>query len=208
MCGRFTLRTPAPVLIEHFRIEGQLELFPRMNICPTEDVLVIRNQNGVRKATNIRWGLVPSWADDIKIGARMINARCETVADKPAFSAAIRTRRCLIPADGFYEWKTQGKKKTRFWIRRPDETLFAFAGLWDRWSKQGVPIESCTLLTTPANDLIAPVHDRMPVVLSPSDYATWLDPATSDPAALGYLFEPLPADELTMTESTGPLEKH
>jgi putative SOS response-associated peptidase YedK len=208
MCGRFTLRTPANVLIRHFQLEAHLELFPRMNICPTQDVLVVRNQDGTRTPSNMRWGLVPSWADDMKIGARMINARSETAAEKPAFRTALRNRRCLIPADGFYEWKTEGKKKTRFWFRRHDESPFAFAGLWDCWRKQGMPIESCTLLTTTANELVAPLHERMPVILSPADYETWLNPSTTEPMMLSYLFEPLPADELIMTESTGPLENH
>ncbi len=191
--------------MQNFRMDAGLQLPLRFNICPTQEIPVIRQDNHVRKVSTMRWGLVPSWADDLKISTRMINARSETVAEKPAFRSALRNRRCLIPADGFYEWKTEGKKKTPYWFRRSDDQPFAFAGLWDRWSKHGAPIESCTILTTSANEVVAPLHNRMPVILSPSDYDIWLDPDATDPSRLSYLFEPFPANEMVATPLDMPL---
>jgi putative SOS response-associated peptidase YedK len=191
MCGRFTLRTPAVDIAKYFNLSAQAEWQTalRYNISPSQDVPVIRSTDGHRDLTMMRWGLIPSWAKDPKIGYSMINARSETAAEKPSFRAAMKKRRCLIPADGFYEWQKQGKTKQPFYIRLREQELFAFAGLWERWQD----VESCTILTTSANELLAPLHDRMPVILSPNDYDTWLDPATSD---VSYLLDQYPAEEM------------
>jgi putative SOS response-associated peptidase YedK len=209
MCGRFTLRTPATVLIEHFDIdvrnETQLALFdPRYNIAPTQDVVVVRAdaETGRRAASMMRWGLLPSWAKQITSGPPMINARSETLAEKPAFRTALRSRRCLIPADGFYEWQLTpggGKgKKQPYYIHRPDGNPFAFAGLWETWKSPDsqLVIESCTIVTTSANAALASLHDRMPVILAPNDYGLWLDANVSEPAKLQHMLAPCGNDEL------------
>lgn len=209
MCGRFTLRTPAAVLIEHFdldvRGDRQLPLFePRYNIAPTQDVLVVRADpaDGHRTAAMLRWGLIPSWSESAKGGPPMINARAETLAQKPTFRNAVRRRRCLIPADGFYEWQQapgagRGKKQP-FYIHRPDDGPFAFAGLWDAWTDASarLTIESCTIVTTDANAALRELHERMPVVLATCDYAMWLDPKVEDPIAVQYLLAPCGEEEL------------
>jgi putative SOS response-associated peptidase YedK len=197
MCGRFTLRTPASVLVRQFALGAGLQLPLRYNIAPTQQVPVVRAVEGGRQLAMMKWGLIPSWADDPKIGYSLINARSETAATKPSFRAAMKSRRCLIPADGFFEWKKEGKKKLPIYFRRQDDQPFAFAGLWERWSKAGDPVESCTILTTSANELVQPYHVRMPVILSQRDYTAWLDPQTTDAAKLSYLFEPCRVDELT-----------
>jgi len=150
-----------------------------------------------RRLDLLRWGLIPFWAKDPGIGARMINARAETVAEKPAFRAAFRRRRCLIPADGFYEWRREGPRKQPYHFRLPDGGPFAMAGLWERWSPEGAdPIETCTILTTDANDVVRPVHHRMPVILLPEAYETWLDPDVDDRGALAPLLVPLAGDAI------------
>jgi putative SOS response-associated peptidase YedK len=172
MCGRFTLRQVPYEWVKQLA----LPIFsPRYNIAPTQQVLAIRQRDGVREAVELRWGLVPSWADDPKIGNRLINARAETVATKPAFRKAYERRRCLILADGFYEWKKQGKAKQPYFIHRPDDQPFAFAGLWEWWKGNGLEIASCTIITTAANAMMRPLHDRMPVILDEQDHARWLD---------------------------------
>jgi putative SOS response-associated peptidase YedK len=209
MCGRFTLRTPATVLIEHFdldvRGDRQLELFePRYNIAPTQEIAVVRADfvKGGRAAAMVRWGLIPSWSKEGATGPPMINARAESLAAKPTFRTAYRSRRCLIPADGFYEWQQRpdgGRgKKQPYYIHRPDGHPFAFAGLWESWTKAagGPTIESCTIVTTEANAALRDLHDRMPVVLAPADYALWLDPGVVEPAALSHLLAPCSEDEL------------
>jgi putative SOS response-associated peptidase YedK len=145
----------------------------------------------------MRWGLIPSWADDPKIGYKLINARAETVAGKPAFRNAFRQRHCLIPADGFYEWHAAGTKAKQPWhIRRKDGRPFAFAGLWEHWNApESPPVESCTIITTDANEVVRPIHDRMPVILDPADYAAWLDPR--DPTIAQELLRPCPAEVMT-----------
>jgi len=209
MCGRFTLRTPAAVLIEHFdldvRDDRQLALFgPRYNIAPTQDVVVVRADaaNGSRTASMMRWGLLPSWSKGVASGAPLINARSESLAEKPAFRSAFRSRRCLIPADGFYEWQqlagaAKGKKQP-FWIHRPDGGPFAFAGLWERWRDPSaeLAIESCTIVTTGANAALCELHDRMPVILATGDYGTWLDPKVDEPGMLQHLLTACGDDEL------------
>jgi putative SOS response-associated peptidase YedK len=145
----------------------------------------------------VRWGLIPSWADDASIGNRLINARAETAAEKPSFRSAFKHRRCLIPTSGFYEWQKVGTKKQPHYIRRPDEVPFAFAGLWERWEKGGEPIESCTILTTEANGMMRPIHDRMPVILGPEAWGQWLDPEGKESLPLKPLLRPYPDDWLT-----------
>jgi putative SOS response-associated peptidase YedK len=198
MCGRFTLWTPAGRLAERFDLSSMPDLKPRYNVAPTQSVAAVRvAAEGGREATLLRWGLVPSWADDPSVGARMINARSETVAEKPSFRTALARRRCLVLADGFYEWQPIGKRKQPWLFRLRDGSPFAFAGLWERWpGRGGEPLESCTVLTTSANDLVKPVHDRMPVILRPESEATWLDVGIKPASVLGLLV-PFAASDMT-----------
>jgi putative SOS response-associated peptidase YedK len=200
MCGRFTLRTPASAIAEQFSLLEVPDLQPRFNIAPSQPVAVVRidpRQAALRQLVFLHWGLVPSWADDPKIGNRMINARAETAADKPSFRAAMRRRRCLIVADGFYEWKTVAKRRQPMHIRMRDGSALAFAGLWESWEGAGhAVLESCTILTTSANELIQSIHDRMPVIIAPADYAQWLDPAVQQAETVLPLLRPYPADEM------------
>jgi len=202
MCGRFTLIDPEQALTVQFNLPGTPGLKPRYNIAPTQPVVAVRlaPDGGDREATLLTWGLVPFWARDPAIGARMINARAETVAEKPAFRAAFRRRRCLIVADGFYEWqKPAGGRgsKQPYYVRLREGRPFAFAGLWEHWEgTDGSAIESCTLLTTEPNDLLQAVHNRMPVILSPQDYDLWLDTTVQGSDPLGPLLRPYPAEEM------------
>jgi putative SOS response-associated peptidase YedK len=177
------------------------ELTPRYNIAPTQDVAVVRlaKDRASRELAMLKWGLVPSFADDPKTGNRMINARAETAATKPAFRAAFRERRCLVPADGFFEWRAEGKKKVPHYITLRDGGLFAIAGLWEYWRREEQVIQSCTLLTTDANDLVRPLHDRMPVIVPPEFYDHWLDPQVREADGLQSLLRPLPAEQMAMT---------
>jgi len=200
MCGRFTLRTSLNLLLQQFvaEVQSDLQLPLRYNIAPTQDILAIRSTiECKREAVMLRWGLVPSWSKDVKTGPPQVNARAESLADKPTFCTAYRQRRCLIRADGFYEWQKQpgGKVKQPFYIHRPDNEPFAIAGLWERWER-GPTIESCTIITTDANKSLCGRHDRMPVILAPDDYGLWLDHTVDDPAALGHLRAPCREDEL------------
>jgi putative SOS response-associated peptidase YedK len=201
MCGRFTLYSSPVVLAREFELGALPLLFPRYNIAPTQPVALVRVsvESGEREWAAARWGLVPSWADDVKIGQRMINARSETVADKPSFRAAFRRRRCLVPADGYYEWQSSSAGPKRpFYIRRNDQRPLAIAGLWESWqAPDGTPLETCTLLTTAANDRLRPIHDRMPVFLDEPARRLWLDPDSPSPALLD-LLRPA-ADELFAT---------
>jgi len=198
MCGRFTLRTPASQVAEAFGVLPFADLQPRYNIAPSQAVPVVRRaQNDGRELAFLKWGLVPSWADDPAIGFKMINARGDTVATKPSFRKAFKVRRCLVVADGFYEWqKTDGKKQPHF-IRLKDDRPFAFAGLWEHWGREGQEIDSCTIITTDANELMAPIHNRMPVIVAPSDYDVWLDPEIQEVERLQPLLRPYPADQMT-----------
>lgn len=198
MCGRFTLRTPPGDLAEVFALFREPDwLQPRYNIAPTQQVLAIRFDEHAtpREPVMLRWGLIPSWAKDAKIGNSLINARADTVAAKPSFRAAFKRRRCLIVADGFYEWKKLDDGKQPYQIGLRNGKPFAFAGLWERWEKGAEPIESCAIITTEANDLMSPLHDRMPVILRPDDYDAWLDPS-GDAKALQGLLRPYPDDDL------------
>lgn len=210
MCGRFTLRTPTPVLIQQFQLGLFAPLPPRYNIAPTQPIAVVRQlgPGEPRQLDTLRWGLIPSWAKDPAIGNRMINARAETVAEKPAYRAAFRQRRCLVLADGFYEWQKSPAGKQPYYIRLADDRPFAFAGLWERWQdktlKDAPIIESCTVITTDANRLVQPIHDRMPAILAPEDYAHWLDPHVAAAEQLTPLLRPYPAEEMT-TYPVSPL---
>ncbi len=168
----------------------------RYNIAPTQAVPVVRQdpKEPVRRASLMRWGLVPYWAKDVNIGSRMINARAETAADKPAFREALDRRRCLIPADGFYEWKRNGKSKQPYCFELADREPFAFAGLWDCWlAPDGASLETCTILTTTPNQLLADIHDRMPTILPRDRYDLWLDPGLQDLAAAAEILKPFNA---------------
>ncbi|MCA9875835.1 MAG: SOS response-associated peptidase [Ardenticatenaceae bacterium] len=202
MCGRFALLTSGDSLLSSFEVDTTpldlSQLGPRYNIAPTQPVLAVRTTavSDQRELTLFRWGLIPSWAKDMKMGARMINARSETVAEKPAFRSAFKRRRCLIPADGFYEWQKQNGGKQPLYIRLRDERPFALAGLWEIWqSPGGDELETCTILTTTPNELMEPIHNRMPVLLHPDDYDEWLHPGASPQTAL-HLLRPYPAEEM------------
>jgi len=193
MCGRFTLRTPPHRLAEAFAVAEAPNLAARYNIAPTQSILAVRLDKGGRRFAALRWGLVPAWAKDRAIGARMINARAETLAEKPAFRGLLRRRRCLIAADGFYEWQAvAGGPKQPWFIHRADDAPFAFAGLWDRWQGAGETIESATIVTTEANRMLAPIHPRMPVILPEAAYAPWLGEGRAEVAVLRSLLRPAP----------------
>ena len=199
MCGRFTLFEADTILAKDFGAPISFDLQPRYNIAPTQQILAVRQSMGRegREAVLLRWGLIPRWAKDPSIGNRMINARAETIAEKPAFRSAFRSRRCLVPSSGFYEWKKEEERKQPYFIRPRGRSSFAFAGLWEQWQgPEGSLVESCTLITTEANELISNLHDRMPVILPPSEYALWLDPGISDGRRLIPLLQPYPTREL------------
>jgi len=204
MCGRFTLRAPASVIAEQFRLSAVPPFSARFNIAPTQPVLAVRAAPE-RELVALVWGLVPSWAKDAKGGARMINARAETLAQRPAFRAALRHRRCLIPADGFYEWPKAGRARQPFFYHMIDERPFAMAGLWESWEGAGGgPLETCTIVTTQANELVAAVHDRMPVILAAEDYDRWLDGAVESPEEVVPLLRPYPSQQMR-ARRVGPL---
>ena len=199
MCGRFTLFEADKILSREFGVSGIPPLSPRYNIAPSQAVAAVRTASAGtgRELALLRWGLIPSWSKDPAIGNRLINARAETVREKPSFRNAFRRHRCLIPANGFYEWQRLERGKQPYFVRMRDERLFAFAGLWDRWESpdKGV-IESCTILTTVANAVLSTIHDRMPVILPPAEYARWLDPALQNTDSLAPLLAPFPAEEM------------
>ncbi len=209
MCGRYSLTSPTEAVRKVFDFPELPNLPPRANIAPSQEVAAVRlggggagadmeAEAGGRHFLWLRWGLIPAWAKDPAIGNRMINARAETLAGKPAFRAAFRKRRCLIVADGFYEWKSESGRKQPYRITLAGGGPFAFAGLWERWSdpQGGVAIESCTIVTTEANTLLKEIHPRMPVILAPAAFDSWLDPATPGAEAQG-LLGPYPSEALT-----------
>lgn len=198
MCGRFTLRTPAAAIAEQFALLAVPDFAARFNVAPSQPVPVVRMRGkGPRELVWLRWGLVPSWARDPAIGNRLINARAESAAAKPAFRAAMRRRRCLVVADGFYEWQRTGRAKQPYFLRLHGDRPFAFAGLWEAWeAPDHSTLETCTILTTAANELVRPIRDRMPVILPASGYGTWLDPAIEDPRQLMPLLAPYPSEEM------------
>jgi len=197
MCGRFTQHLSWQEIVELYNITRDLpaqNVRARYNFAPTQDGIACRmDQNGEREAVKLRWGLIPFWAKDEKIGSRTINARVETVAEKPAFRAEFKTRRCLIPADGWFEWQKVGKAKQPYLLTRPDGP-FSFAGLWERWDKDGEPVETFTIITTKAADEIADLHDRMPVVLRQKQYAGWLDAEADKDELQNILAAPVETD--------------
>ncbi len=217
MCGRFVSASPPDELARYFEAEPPTHaLEPNYNVAPTTTVYAVRAADGHRRLDELRWGLVPFWAKDRKVGSRMINARAETVLDKPAFRRAVRKRRCLIPADGFYEWaKIPGPdpkkpRKQPYFIHHRDGEPLVFAGLWERWSPPedsddeldpGQTLETCTILTTAANGTMAPVHDRMPVLLAPADWDRWLAD-TDEIEELAGLLVPAPDEILTLQPVT------
>jgi len=200
MCGRFTL-TVDPVELQDTFTDFIFppKFAPRFNIAPSQPVLAIPNDEA-NTADFFVWGLIPMWAKDPSIGNRLINARGETVAEKPSFRGSFKYKRCIILADGFYEWKANTSKKTKipYYIHMKDRKPFVFAGLWDSWeSSDGSSIKTCTIITTEPNELMETIHDRMPVILHPRDYAKWLDPSPQTPENLLPLIKPFPADKMS-----------
>jgi putative SOS response-associated peptidase YedK len=197
MCGRYRLSRRKQIIEEHFdTVTGEEDWTPRYNIAPTHPVPVIRQhpKEPRRELSLVRWGLIPSWAKDSSSAARMINARSETAATLPAFRDAMKSRRCIVPADGFYEWKRTGKARQPYCFEISDGELFAFAGLWERWKDPtGAWVKTCAILTTTPNAVTATVHDRMPVILNPDCYDLWLDPGFTDVAAVSELLKPFDA---------------
>lgn len=200
MCGRYRLSRDGKLIVEDFALEGEVEWSPRYNIAPTDPAPVIRQdpKEPARNVTLMRWGLIPFWAKDPSIGAKTINGMSETAATKPAFREAMQKRRCLVPADGFYEWARTGpKEKQPYNFGMADGALFAFAGLWDRWrDASGNKILSFTILTTRPNALVANIHDRMPAILRREDYEIWLDPGIANPAKVADLLAPFDARQM------------
>ncbi|MEI8573564.1 SOS response-associated peptidase [Methylomonas sp. LW13] len=187
MCGRYSLTTKPDIIIEHFQLLRQVKFQPSYNITPGRKILnIVELDDGSLKPVNLYWGLVPSWAKDTKNSGHLINARAETVKEKPSFRSAFKHRRCLIPATGFYEWERKNGKQP-FHIHRPDNSLFAFAGLWEQWQHETETLYSCTIITTSASELMQPIHDRMPVIITPGYYRQWLNKAAGADEALELL---------------------
>ena len=204
MCGRYSLTSPVEAMAGLFLFDERPNLGVRFNIAPTQDVPVIQaGRGGNRELVMMRWGLVPSWAKEIGSSAPLINARSETVTEKPSFRSAYAKRRCLIPADGFYEWKKgKGKEpKQPFRIAFPDDATFAFAGIWERWQDaQGNFVKSCAIMTMKSSDQIADIHHRMPVILKPTNEASWIDSSTEDAGTLQQLLQPYDQTEMDAYE--------
>jgi putative SOS response-associated peptidase YedK len=194
MCGRYRRSRRKQLVEEYFgAVSEEHDWNPRYNVAPSQPVLIIRQdaREPVRKVSAVRWGLIPSWSKDPSIGYKTINGRSERVATTPSFRDPFKSQRCLVPADGFYEWKRERKTKQPYCFEMNDGNLFAFAGLWDKWkSPQGEVVESCTILTTSPNPLLADIHDRMPVILSPDNYDLWLDPAFQDTRSVSQMLKP------------------
>ncbi|GLH62255.1 SOS response-associated peptidase [Parageobacillus sp. G301] len=200
MCGRFSLTVGIEQLQSLFGFGYSENIAPRFNIAPSQQVLTVMEEDGARIGKMMKWGLVPSWANDPKIGWKMINARAETVDEKASFRRAIKRRRCLILADGFYEWKKEGEKKIPYRFTLQNEQPFAFAGLWETWDKHGETLYTCTIITTKANELVGMIHDRMPVILPQEWHDAWLDPKLEDTDYIKSLLQPYPAEEMKMYE--------
>lgn len=205
MCGRYSLYTDYRTILERFDIEEtSLEegaYVPSFNVAPTQQVVAVVSGGKRNRLGLLRWGLIPPWAKDEKIGSKMINARSETVAEKPSFRNSFKKKRCLVVADSFYEWKRSDNQKTPMRIRLKSGEPFAFAGLWESWkSPDGKTINSCTILTTGPNDLMKDIHDRMPVILTKEQEKVWLDPKEHDPEVLGSLLKPFEAEMLEAYE--------
>ena len=190
MCGRYSLTVTPDELCRLFGIDNKLNLRPRFNVAPTQAAPVVRKTRGERKMDMLRWGLIPSWSKDAAIASKLINARGETVAEKPSFRSAYESRRCLVPVDGFYEWRTEGGKKQPFRIGFREGKPFAFAGLWESWTvpegleDTGDTVETFTIVTTNANPKLVPIHHRMPVIVDPTDYELWLEGGSDEANAV------------------------
>ncbi len=190
MCGRFVLTANPEAIQQQFNLTSAPDIPPRYNIAPTQPVAVISNDNP-RELTFYKWGLIPSWAKEASIGSRMINARADSVAEKPSFRSAFKRRRCILPSDGFYEWQERDGKKTPLFIHVEDQVVFGLAGLWEVWrSPEGETVRSCTIITTDANDFMKPIHNRMPVILHKEDYGLWLSPDEEPADVLQGLLKP------------------
>jgi len=198
MCGRFVLFSDLKDIQRAFDLApSQTEVRQSYNVAPTQQVYVVVQRAGANALETMRWGLIPSWAKDEKIGSRMINARAESVAEKPSFKRSLQKRRCLVVADGFYEWHTEGAKKTPMFIKLKSDAPFGFAGLYDVWkSPDGEEVTSCTIITTSANAMMKKIHDRMPVILSKDAQKIWLDPEITDVEKLVALLKPYPANKM------------
>jgi len=180
MCGRYNLIATGQQLMEHFRLLSLPVHNPDYNIPPGQKILaIVQLEDGSNRAVNLHWGLIPSWSKDRAISSHLINARAETLTEKPSFKKAYRHRRCLIPATGFYEWQATETGKQPYHIHKPDNAVFAFGGLWEHWEHDRETVYSCTIITTAANDKIAPIHDRMPIIIAPDAYNRWLDKNTA-----------------------------
>ena len=203
MCGRFTLRSPADTIASLFDtlpVAG-FHYAARFNIAPTQNVPVVYARDDRRHMSLMHWGLIPSWSKEPKAIYGTINARPDTLASKPAFRSAYKSRRCLVIADGYYEWKAEGKKKQPYLYEIEGGKPFAFAGLWEQWwgeDKDATPLESCTIITTEANKLASEIHNRMPVILSPNDYDLWLDPTVKDTAKVAPLLDQFPEQRMSV----------
>ena len=199
MCGRFTQTASPQVIAKQFAITNPPLFTPRYNIAPSQPIAAIRiDPTTTRTLVMLRWGLIPSWAKDPKIGYQCINAKAETVAEKPSFRSAFKKRRCLVVATGFYEWQVRGRIKQPMWIGLKNKEPFAFAGLWEHWQPTvGEPLETCTIITTEPNELMTPIHNRMPVILAPASYDQWLDPYFQEVDSLKTILRPYPSEELT-----------
>lgn len=202
MCGRFVQAAEPEVYADVFRVDRTVaEVLPKSyNVAPTDAVYAVAEHEGERLLGSFRWGLIPWWAKDRKIAARNINARAETVAGKPAFRESFATKRCIVPADGFYEWQVKPKGKLPHYIYRADSRPMALAGLWARWKDPETDerVATCTIITTEPNEVLAPIHDRMPVVLAPEVWEMWLDSQFADAGALGALLVPAPSAEIAL----------
>ncbi|MFS0574776.1 SOS response-associated peptidase [Sporosarcina sp. 179-K 3D1 HS] len=200
MCGRFTLFAPYYEIIKRFDIESAFEesdYIPSYNIAPSNQVAAIINDGQKNRLGYLKWGLVPPWAKDEKIGYKMINARAETVAEKPSYRNAFKKRRCILPADSFYEWQRKEGNKIPMRIKLKDDGLFAIAGLWESWKKpDGSMLYTCTAITTEPNVLVKPIHDRMPVILRKEDEAAWLNPSNQDIHFLGNMLKPFDEEQM------------
>jgi putative SOS response-associated peptidase YedK len=197
MCGRYTVIASPEVLRALFGYLEQPNFPPRYNVAPTQPIAIVRLVNGQRHFALVRWGLLPSWVKDPKAFSLLINARGETINDKPAYKAAMKRRRCLIPADGFYEWKAGGPRKQPYYIRAKSGTPLALAGLWESWiGPNGEELETAAIVTTTANETLKPLHDRMPVVIAPEQFDLWLGHGDEDTAAASALIKPVPDDLL------------
>jgi putative SOS response-associated peptidase YedK len=197
MCGRFTLHTPTAQIEEAFHLHSGLELKPRYNIAPSQDIPIIRDTENEREMAMARWGLIPGWSKESRSKYSTINARIESVAEKPTYRTPFKKRRCLIPADGFYEWKTVNGIKIPHHIRMKNSKVFAFAGLWDHWEDEEGSIESCTIIVMPSNEVMKPVHERMPAIIAPAHYDLWLDSRIVDKQEIMHYLSPGPSSQLT-----------